>query len=127
MDELTIAWIPDIVAIVNMTSAMLANVAPVRNFLFIGYAIAVRTTGRQRGGTGGLEDQILGPEEENRPDAAEARQPRPDGNLTSRRPVRDRFRDVPDRPHDVQLGDAKGRDPNRGHRDQESDRETREQ
>ena len=27
MDELTIAWIPDIVAIVNMTSAMLANVA----------------------------------------------------------------------------------------------------
>ena len=29
-----------------MTSAMLANVAPVRNFLFIGYAIAVRTTGR---------------------------------------------------------------------------------
>src|SRR5438445_4482641 len=47
MDELTIAWIPDIVAIVNMTSAMLANVAPVRNFLFIGYAIAVRTTGRQ--------------------------------------------------------------------------------
>src|SRR2546430_13928993 len=47
MDELTIAWIPDIVAIVNMTSAVLANVAPVRNFLFIGYAIAVRTTGRQ--------------------------------------------------------------------------------
>src|SRR5207244_6907107 len=46
MDELTIAWIPDIVAIVNMTSAMLAKVAPVRNFLFIGYAIAVRTTGR---------------------------------------------------------------------------------
>src|SRR5881396_2029232 len=46
MEELTIAWIPDIVAIVNMTSAMLANVAPVRNFLFIGYAIAVRTTGR---------------------------------------------------------------------------------
>src|SRR5207253_3902859 len=46
MDELSIAWIPDIVAIVNMTSAMLANVAPVRNFLFIGYAIAVRTTGR---------------------------------------------------------------------------------
>src|SRR5207253_11377135 len=46
MDELTIAWIPDIVAIVNMTSAMLAKVAPVRNFLFIGYALAVRTTGR---------------------------------------------------------------------------------
>src|SRR3989441_6487068 len=46
IDELTSAWIPDIVAIVNMTSAMLARVAPVRNFLFIGYAIAVRTTGR---------------------------------------------------------------------------------
>jgi hypothetical protein len=36
IDELTIAWIPDIVAIVNMTRAMLARVAPVRNFLFIG-------------------------------------------------------------------------------------------
>src|SRR2546426_201849 len=47
IDELTSAWIPDIVAIVNMTRAMLARVAPVRNFLFIGYAIAVRTTGRQ--------------------------------------------------------------------------------
>src|SRR5207253_5145341 len=47
IDELTSAWIPDIVAIVNMTSAMLARVAPVRNFLFIGYAIAVRTTGSQ--------------------------------------------------------------------------------
>src|SRR5213594_3798852 len=47
IEELTSAWMPDIVAIVNMTSAMLANVAPVRNFLFIGYAIAVRTTGRQ--------------------------------------------------------------------------------
>src|SRR5881409_4004175 len=46
IEELTSAWIPDIVAIVNMTSAMLASVAPVRNFLFIGYAIAVRTTGR---------------------------------------------------------------------------------
>src|SRR5947208_6660424 len=46
IDELTSAWIPDIVAIVNMTRAMLARVAPVRNFLFIGYAIAVRTTGR---------------------------------------------------------------------------------
>src|SRR3989441_11434631 len=46
IDELTSAWIPDIVAIVNMTRAMLASVAPVRNFLFIGYAIAVRTTGR---------------------------------------------------------------------------------
>src|SRR5213593_540302 len=46
MEELTSAWIPDIVAIVNMTRAMLARVAPVRNFLFIGYAIAVRTTGR---------------------------------------------------------------------------------
>src|SRR5688572_26472117 len=47
MDELTMAWMQDIVAIVNMTSAMLASVVPVRNFLFIGYAIAVRTTGRQ--------------------------------------------------------------------------------
>src|SRR5437899_11765244 len=47
IEELTSAWIPDIVAIVNMTSAMLASVAPVRNFLFIGYAIAVRTTGSQ--------------------------------------------------------------------------------
>src|SRR5881296_1404711 len=46
MEELTSAWIPDIVAIVNMIKAMLARVAPVRNFLFIGYAIAVRTTGR---------------------------------------------------------------------------------
>src|SRR2546426_5119030 len=46
IEELTWAWIPDIVAIVNMTSAMLASVAPVRNFLFIGYAMAVRTTGR---------------------------------------------------------------------------------
>src|SRR2546428_1106886 len=46
IDELTSAWIPDIVAFVNMTRAMLARVAPVRNFLFIGYAIAVRTTGR---------------------------------------------------------------------------------
>src|SRR5881409_2351902 len=46
IEELTSAWIPDIVAIVNMTRAMLARVAPVRNFLFIGYAIAVRTTGR---------------------------------------------------------------------------------
>src|SRR5712691_8310917 len=45
IEELTSAWIPDIVAIVNMTSAMLASVAPVRNFLFIGYAMAVRTTG----------------------------------------------------------------------------------
>src|SRR5437870_13165414 len=45
IDELTSAWIPDIVAIVNITRAMLARVAPVRNFLFIGYAIAVRTTG----------------------------------------------------------------------------------
>src|SRR3989454_6307165 len=33
IEELTSAWIPDIVAIVNMTSAMLASVAPVRNFL----------------------------------------------------------------------------------------------
>src|SRR2546426_991711 len=46
IEELTSAWMPDIVAIVNMTRAMLARVAPVRNFLFIGYAIAVRTTGR---------------------------------------------------------------------------------
>src|SRR6266571_1114008 len=46
IEELTSAWIPDIVAIVNITSAMLASVAPVRNFLFIGYAMAVRTTGR---------------------------------------------------------------------------------
>src|SRR3989442_3079022 len=46
IEELTSAWMPDIVAIVNMTRAMLARVAPVRNFSFIGYAIAVRTTGR---------------------------------------------------------------------------------
>src|SRR2546430_1487764 len=61
IEELTSAWIPDIVAIVNMTSAMLASVAPVRNFLFIGYAMAVRTTGRhvrrrtRRGATAGVE------------------------------------------------------------------------
>ena len=36
MEELTIAWMQDIVAIVNMTNAMLARVAPVLNFLFIG-------------------------------------------------------------------------------------------
>src|SRR2546428_1559707 len=46
IEPLTNVWIPDIVAIVNMIKAMLARVAPVRNFLFIGYAIAVRTTGR---------------------------------------------------------------------------------
>src|SRR5207244_1596181 len=46
IEELTSAWMPDIVAIVNMTRAMLARVGPVRHFLFIGYAIAVRTTGR---------------------------------------------------------------------------------
>src|SRR3989449_11683529 len=66
IDELTSAWIPDIVAIVNMTSAMLARVAPVRNFLFIGYAIAVRTTGRQlrrrtrRAGTARIEALLKG-------------------------------------------------------------------
>src|SRR2546426_300880 len=43
IDELTSAWIPDIVAIVNMTRAMLARVAPVRNFLFIRYANASPT------------------------------------------------------------------------------------
>src|SRR5205823_6951023 len=47
IDEPTIAWMQDIVAIVNITRAMLASVTPVRNFLFIGYAIAVRTTGLQ--------------------------------------------------------------------------------
>src|SRR2546422_4450078 len=46
IEELTSAWIPDIVAIVNMTSAMRAGGARVGNFLFTGYARAVRTRGR---------------------------------------------------------------------------------
>src|SRR5437899_11865656 len=64
LEELTWAWIPDIVAIVNKTTAMPASVAPVRNFLFIGYAMAVRTTGRHvrrrtsRGATAKIESLL---------------------------------------------------------------------
>src|SRR5207244_10750155 len=47
IDELTSAWIPDIVAIVKMTRSLLARVAPVRNFLFIWYVFVVRSTGRR--------------------------------------------------------------------------------
>src|SRR5437870_4491303 len=117
IDELTSAWIPDIVAIVNITRAMLARVAPVRNFLFIGYAIAVRTTGshvRRR------TSRVARARIESLLNSTTSRPPN-----TSRRPAAlNRLRDIPDRAHDVQLGHPPGSNRDGRHGDEEPDGES---
>src|SRR5437870_11089811 len=46
IEELTLAWITDIIEIVNVTSSMLTSFAPARHFCINGYWMADRTTGR---------------------------------------------------------------------------------
>src|SRR5207249_8582943 len=74
-----------------------------------------------------LQDQVLRGEGADRPEGAEGDEDPPDGDLPSGGPVRDRLGDVPDRPHDVQFRHAERGDPDRRHRDEESDREARQQ
>src|SRR5437016_6459641 len=86
---------------------------------------------RESDGQGGrprvLQNQVLGREGSERPHGAQGREGRADDQLAPRRAVRDRLRDVPDRSDDIQFGYAEGGDGDRGHRDQESDRESGQQ